>query len=192
MFVCVSTRVAPNLELSTKQIDVFLLLTRWDTQLPFVGGLPWFRSLLKSFSELDSYCEFLVEANPVEWNVEEQDEALPVTMGCLGESAPYSRGHHIRTMALLAICFGAVHTPLVTPRGWGILCSLLSGTGKALERLGLHYFENAMVLVETIDSEVTRRAPGVYMVKFDLWDLSCALCLAGGGMGSYHKDEELA
>ena len=164
-------------------------LLTFDVGLKFVGGARSIRILAqaKNWQAVEMYTSTLSGMDPHLWTIKLQHDILDKTMTVLGVQAPYLRFHQFRDVSVLAECFGASRLPVVDEQDWFLLLENMRGTGRNAETCGLQQLPAALDGAAYVD-ELVRKEFGEEWRNYNLYDLSCALCLVGG-KAEYHKDQ---
>lgn len=167
--------------------------TTFDINRPGVGGIRAFKRLVEQFDILERHVTEVCKLSADQWTLTSLCGCLGDFKSVLSDSAPYLRGHHLRTLSLMAPLFGATGVPNVTMTCWDLLMTLFKTTSGEAKSVGLLSFAAAQAAVAYINAELETKAPHALTQygRFTLLDLSCALCLVGGSKATYHKDEGL-
>ena len=164
----------------------------WDTKNPFVAGLPALGSVAgpREWRAIERYANFLASRDPALWTIEAQHEGLAQDILGVGATAPYQRlrFHLFRTLSVLSGTFGASAPPPVGKRDWRLLCTGLPGTGRNAEAVSLRRWSAATHAVTHVNESLSRDFHSSDLPAWDLYDLSCALCMVGGAKAQWHRD----
>ena len=154
----------------------------WDTKakgLHPCGGPDALEKMLEDWTAFSSHVRAMVAIPAELWRPVTVHEHLARDIRTLGESAPYHRGHHLRFVSCFAGWLLKGDRPRMQEDDWELLLSLLPGTRRNLEELGLCDFNIAASVVNVISGRAGQ--------TFDLYDLSSAACLKHSRR--YHLDQ---
>ena len=164
----------------------------WDTARPLVGGLvPLKRLVHRHWGVVRSHVVSMSTMAPDGWRIDALDKTLASAIDTLGRCARYQRGHHLRTIAVLAGEFGDVGVPEVLERDWETLVGLLGGSQRMATITDIMSYDDAQDTIRRINGLCDVHAPGARALfgAYNAYDLTCALCLYDKGFERYHIDE---
>jgi len=131
----------------------------------------------------------MIEKAPGECTSFEQHRSCPEAMRPWYARSAYGRVQNFRSISVLAPAFGAETLPPVQTEDWDLLCEFLPGTSSGVKDFKLGDFYQAKMFVGCLNYRLDDPGLNSKNGPYNLYDLSCALCLQAGWKDTHPLDE---